>query len=779
MKKSILIARSNIRKAKGQTLAMTVLILLAAAMLNLWLMLSMDYKQNFDRYHDKLNAEHVVVELYSNNRGMQDDISRMLEDDPRTTEYTIEDALLSLGLFEYNGGEISTNLIFMEKESALNRPIGKIEIVEDSEFTSGVYVPMLYSNSILLGDTIEITLGSNVVSYQVCGYTNSLMMGTHNCGLTVFVLTDDRYEELKEQEIIPQGTVVSVRIDDKTESTDFETWLKNEISSQYPQILGISNSYNMVSTSRYISQMICQGVIITMAFLVTLIILIVIASNVINYIQENMRNLGILKAVGYKSGQIILALLLQFAGITVITAVIGVGLSYCLFPAVNAMMMSQTGIPYEMRFLPIPFVVTVVLLSGAVMLAVWLAAHRIKGIEPISALRLGVQTHNFRNNHIPLEKTKAPLQLALALKATFTGVKQNVTVSITMLILSLILVFSGTMVKNVIVDTQPFINMIVGEAAESGININTEIEEAFLQAMHNDERVKKVYLYHYEEVSHVNGVTLSAMVIDDCAKLNNQDICIEGRFPKYDNEMAIAAKYAEENDLKVGDEITLTADGKEADYIITGFTQISNYLGKDCIMTRQGFERMGVLQNVTFYLNMDSDVDIDAFHSEINEQFGNDVNATVNGQSTLSTAAGVYVMIMTVIVIAILILSAVVIVFVLYLLVRTMLNNKKQDFGVMKALGFTSRQLILQTALSFMPAVILSTVVGIIVSSLTINPLMSIMLSGIGIVKPTFTVSVTLNAVAGIGLVLLTFIIACLLSLKIRKVEPKTLLVGE
>lgn len=48
MKKCILIARSNLRRAKGQAAAITVLILLAAFMLNLWLMLSLDYKRNFD-----------------------------------------------------------------------------------------------------------------------------------------------------------------------------------------------------------------------------------------------------------------------------------------------------------------------------------------------------------------------------------------------------------------------------------------------------------------------------------------------------------------------------------------------------------------------------------------------------------------------------------------------------------------------------------------------------------------------------------------------------------
>lgn len=54
-----------------------------------------------------------------------------------------------------------------------------------------------------------------------------------------------------------------------------------------------------------------------------------------------MKNLGALKAVGYTSGQLIGSLLLQFLGLAFLAAIVGVGLSYSLFPAVNAMMISQ------------------------------------------------------------------------------------------------------------------------------------------------------------------------------------------------------------------------------------------------------------------------------------------------------------------------------------------------------------------------------------------------------------------------------------------------------
>ena len=85
----------------------------------------------------------------------------------------------------------------------------------------------------------------------------------------------------------------------------------------------------------------------------------------------------------------------------------------------------------------------------------------------------------------------------------------------------------------------------------------------------------------------------------------------------------------------------------------------------------------------------------------------------------------------------------------------------------------------MQTALSFMPAVIISTIVGLIVGGLVINPLLSLFLSSIGILKCTFIVPAGLIAALGAGLVLVSFGIACLMSLRIRKITPHKLLVGE
>ena len=778
MKKFFLIAHSNLRRNKGQTVAIIALIFLASMMLNLWLMLSTDYKQNFDRYHDKMNAEHVTLVVTGDEARVRNFVEDTLDKDERTTDYSVDDAIMNAGSFEYNGGEIDTGFVFLEKEAALNRSVGKIEIVEDGEFSSGVYLPMIYgtNSNYSVGDTIEMTIGDKVESYTVCGFFNSVMVGSHNCGMSEILLTEDKYNELQKSNRYPKSSLVSVRIEDKAESEDFEATLKSEISSRFPELRTESNSYEMVSSSRYISQMICSSIISVMGFLVALIGLVIIFSNVSNDIQRNMKDLGALKAIGYKSSQMIAALLVQFLSVSLITAIVGIGISYCLFPVINSLMVSQTGIPYVMTFLPLPFVMTILFIGGMVAFSVWLSSRRIKTIEPIVALRQGIQTHNFKKNHIPLEKTRVSLNTALALKTTFSGVKQNVIACITMLVLSLAVTFTGMIVKNVIADNQQFVDMVIGETADSSISVDLEGESEFLQKLEEDERVIKAYLFDSEEIRHADGNVLLANVSDDFSKLNTKSIFIEGRYPKYDNEVAIGAKYAQDCDLKIGEEITLTAEGKEATYIISGYTQMSNYFGKDCALTRAGFQRMAKLKSATYNVNLADSVDVDDFNDELSNELSHIIRGEVNYKSAVEAGSAVYISLMKMIVIAIFILCIFVITFVLYLLVRTMLTLKQRDYGIQKALGFTTRQLVLQTAISFMPTMIVSTVVGLGVSFFVVRPLTALFLSGIGIVKCTFVVPVNFVFIAGIVLVLYAFAIACLLSIKIRKIAPRSLI---
>ena len=104
MRKSILFARSNFRKAKGQTVAVVALLFVASLMMNLWLMLSTDYRRNFERAHDRLNAEHVTLAVTGNDSALRKFLAETLERDERTVQYCMDDCLEMVGSFDWNGG---------------------------------------------------------------------------------------------------------------------------------------------------------------------------------------------------------------------------------------------------------------------------------------------------------------------------------------------------------------------------------------------------------------------------------------------------------------------------------------------------------------------------------------------------------------------------------------------------------------------------------------------------------------------------------------------------
>lgn len=778
MQKSLLLARSSIRKNKGQTVSIAVLVLLAALLLNLWLMLTLDYTKNFERQHDRLHAEHVTFAFACDEEPFKAFLNEEVSSDPRVSEYTLSDVFRVDASVPYSDGKLTSQFLFISEESARTRTIGKYEILQ-REGGDGVILPYLFYaiGSYKCGDSITFTAGKSEITFTVRGFYNNMMTGSFNCGMCAMLLSDAEYSRLCEQSFATPNSLLSVRLHDRSQSELVEADIHEKVSNAYPQVTSFTNSYALVSQSRFITQMICSGIISMAAVLVAIIALVVIASNVSNNIREEMKRFGTLKAVGYTSKQLIGSLLFEYVGIALLATLPGIGLSYALFPALNSMLTAQTGIPYAMRFLPVPALLTVLAIPALIALTAFLSAIALRKIEPIVALRQGVQTHSFKRNYVPLSKARVPVSVSLALKTSLTNVRQNVTMAITALAMSFILVFSGLMIRNVMVDISPMIDLIAGEVCDTAVIVQNDEAGAFVERLEQDDRVEKFYLFTNVEVRHIGGKRLYAVVVDDMDLVSNRTMVYKGRYPKYPNEVAVGGKYAEERHLHVGDEIALKAGDTEQKFLICGFTQISNYLGDDCLLTLEGYERMTPLGNPCYYLNLVAGSDVKAFNNEIAQ--ANGVLNVVDVSETIGSTASVYVSVITAIVFAVLVLGLLVVAFVLYLLVRALLNRKRQEYGILKSLGFTTKQLVLITALGFMPVFTLSLIVGLTVAGIAINPLMSLFLRSIGMMKCMLPIPIGLLAGMGAMMVVFAFGFACLLSLRIKKVAPIELLTNE
>ena len=131
----------------------------------------------------------------------------------------------------------------------------------------------------------------------------------------------------------------------------------------------------------------------------------------------------------------------------------------------------------------------------------------------------------------------------------------------------------------------------------------------------------------------------------------------------------------------------------------------------------------------------------------------------------------------TVLCIIVCVITVFVIVFILYYLVKMRIMKERFNLGIAKAMGYTTKELIIHNNISFVPLIFISSIVGTVFASLFINPLCSLMLSMVSIkrcelvIQPEFIAGIVGN------MTIVAIITVTLISLRIRKLKPRELVV--
>jgi hypothetical protein len=86
---------------------------------------------------------------------------------------------------------------------------------------------------------------------------------------------------------------------------------------------------------------------------------------------------------------------------------------------------------------------------------------------------------------------------------------------------------------------------------------------------------------------------------------------------------------------------------------------------------------------------------------------------------------------------------------------------------------------MIQTALSFMPAIIASVAVFSAGSYYVANPYMSTFMRAFGLMQVNFDIPVTGVVIIGIGLAIVSFVLALIQTARIKKIEAYNMLVAE
>lgn len=784
MRKIFNLSLANIRKGKGQAASFILIMAICSMLMSMGFVTIFDYTESFDKKSKQLNAPDFVIAART---AAEDEITKlndMLADDEAITQISSQPVMLSDARFDFAG---ETNSRFLALfDGAVNQDMGKMSIIEESDegFENPIILPYLFKlgGGFDIGDEFKLTFdNTSTFTFTVSGFYEDIYFSTINTTTMGLILPHETYLNIEEQlNFKNSGVLFSLKTANPNESEALSLKYRKAFTKALPDNTLIDTvNYWIVKTSRTLTASIGSLIIVGFSLLLTLVALIVVNFRIKSSIDDDMKNIGALKAMGYTSKQLMLSFLIQFLVLGLAGAAAGIVCSYPAMPILSNMFAAQSGLIWNQLPTPVAIGLTILILAAAISAVAAVSTARIKKIHPITALRTGIQTHSFKKNSFPLDKTRLSLMASLSFKQLTIDIKQGMLTCIIMIIISFTGVFAVVMYHNFVNDLSAFKALGAAPYFHYMLTASTPQEaEEMIKEIQSREDTDKAIIYANNAMQYEGEHTGIVYTTDDIEELtsHNPVFLYDGRYPKHENEVAINGLIAATLEKKPGDTILVGDSSKKHEYIITGFIQGSGYMGRDMYMTNGGYKRIMPDYQLKGIVGFMKDTgDIDSLLADIKSKFPNTAQAT-NYDDLINSTMSIYTDIVSKIAIIICIISVLMIWLILYLIINTMLIKKKRDFGIQKTLGFTTRQLILQNVTSVIPVVGIGALIGCVMGYFLINPFISLIFTNIGICKTNLAVTPLMCIGIFTAVIAAGTFIAVMLSRKIRKISPYTLI---
>ena len=512
---------------------------------------------------------------------------------------------------------------------------------------------------------------------------------------------------------------------------------------------------------------------ITGISVVTLIAsLFMIRHKITGDIEDQMQQIGVLEALGYRSAEISLAYLFEYVIAGGSGAILGAGLAVLITPAVNSAIGIMMGrVISENIGMGGALIAAVAILLLVVVFAL-LKAGQVKNYPPVVALRKGIKTHHFGKNILQLERMRMNINAGLALKAFFGNLRSSAGIFFCIVTAGTAILF-GAMTYDFFKDGWTGFASIMGTDWNvlKVYTLGNADVDAFREELLSMPEVRKaIKVYNGEYVS-VKGSSKNAEVITfgDYADAENIHP-YQGRFPKYDNEIMIGMSRSRDEHVGIGDSIILEYNGLEKNYIVTGIVGTLQNGGTVVFLTNEGYERLNIFAEQTVVQTYPAEgVKIRELEDAINAHFGGTTKAAAEGVTqaasrderiraaaeekiaVLLNQYGVtdvdyavqigdemitgnsrgfvireyfsYEGIVKTQMLPIaettksfclyaLILVAAIVAVLITIITSNDVRRQRHTLGIMKGLGYSSRDLMLQLALKYMPVIICGTMIA-------------------------------------------------------------------
>ncbi|MBQ8613276.1 MAG: FtsX-like permease family protein [Ruminiclostridium sp.] len=581
------ILKKDLKRKKAMNVILLVFIILASMFVSSSVNNILTVTSALDNYFEMADApDYLVVTM---NKNLSVDVDKEIKSADAIERYEIENMIfLSPENLIFENGEINipggTNMV--------QRDISMNYFLSDGSILETVNKGELYMTEskaeafgVEIGDKLTIELNGASCEVTLKDKIKDALFGSNQISMTRYIISEEDYSTLispDDTESLYGGSLVYIY------SSDVETALTQIKPLLGTSILTMDRAFMKFT---YIFDMIVVGLLLVVSLILIAIAFVVLHFTITFTLSEEVREIGVMKAIGISNFKIRGLYLVKYMGLSVIGAVIGLFLSFP-FGKMLMSVSSQTIIMGNSN----PIIVNIlcaVLVIAVILLFCYGCTGRVKKLTPIDAIRNGQTGERFRQKSLmSLGKSKLGATPFLALNDIVSAPKRYSIITLTfMLCLSLIFMLSNTVATM----NSGSLSTTFGWA-DCDIYLDSKI---YMECMMEDghEKLEK-HLDDMEKSLAENGISGKCyqemmLTLPVVYGENESNILIyhgtgttmdmynytAGTMPQSINEIAITRLSADKLKADIGDTVTIKTIDGDKEYIITAFFQSMNQAG--------------------------------------------------------------------------------------------------------------------------------------------------------------------------------------------------------
>lgn len=571
--------KNDLRKSKLITGTIMAFILVAAMLTSLAASLTVNLSGAIDNMLLSAKALHFM-QMHTGNVDV-DQLRRFADTNGSVEEYQVQEFLNIEGAEIVIGndslaGSIQDNGLSVQgkKFDYLLDLNGGVIHPADGE----IYVPVYYrqEGNAALGDTLTI----HGISFHVAGFLRDSTMNAALVSSKKFLVSQADFERVREFGQLEH--LIEFRLSEGVNYPAFETaYLDAGLPANGPPAI----TYNQVKMINGITDGIMIAVLVLIGMLVIIVAFLCIRFTLLATIEEDYKEIGVLKAIGMRVSQIKKLYLAKYGAITGVACVLGFLASLPLqIPFMHniRLYMGDSGSRFPGL---LSGLAGAVLIFAVVMLYVNGVLRRFRNISPAQAVRFGASRESskpgrsFRLSYNRLFTRN----IFLGIKDVLSRKKLYVTMTMVLVISSFIMIVPYN-ISNTISAPGFITNMGMGISDLNIGVLRTQVEDVPGKAaevaarLAEDKNVEKYAMFTSRMLERRTDDGTPEKLRVTFGDYSAFPVTYsKGRAPQAEAEIAVSVLNAEDLEMNVGDEIVVIADGTEKHLKVCGiYSDVTN-----------------------------------------------------------------------------------------------------------------------------------------------------------------------------------------------------------